>query len=289
MGLTRDVADWVARTSIEPAEAPAVAGAARAGIIDTVATILAGVDEPVSRIVAETVAEDRAAPIADRVGARLRTSMEGAALVNGTSGHALDYDDVSRSVIGHPSVVVLPAALAAAQGVGASGRDLLEAYVIGVEVMAKLGRAMGTAHYRTGWHATSTAGTLGAAMAVGKLLRLGPEPLQHALAIAASEASGSRQNFGTMTKPFHPGHAARCGVLAARLAQKGMTGDTTILEAPLGYFALFSYGEARLDGVANTLGIGPPTRCSTWRASTSCRRPTSPQRRWSCRRAVSRP
>jgi len=253
MGLTRDIAEWVARTSLDGA-APAVAGAARAGIIDTVAVILAGVDEPVSRIVAEAVAEDGAAPVADRLGARLRTSMEGAALVNGTTGHALDYDDVNRSAIGHPSVVVLPAALAAAQGAGASGRDLLEAYVLGVEVMAKLGRAMGTAHYRTGWHATSTAGTLGAAMAAGKIFRLEPEPLQHALAIAASEASGSRQNFGTMTKPFHPGHAARSGVLAARLARKGMTGDTTILEAPLGYFALFAYGEARLDGIRDALG-----------------------------------
>jgi 2-methylcitrate dehydratase PrpD len=253
MGLTRDVAEWVARTSLDEAP-PAVAGAARTGIIDTIAVTLAGVDEPVSRIVAEAVAEERAAPVADRLGARLRTSMEGAALVNGTTGHALDYDDVSRSVIGHPSVVVLPAALAAAQGVDAAGHDLLEAYVVGMEVMAKLGRAMGMAHYRTGWHATSTAGTLGAAMAAGKIFGLEPEPLQHALAIAASEASGSRQNFGTMTKPFHPGHAARCGVLAARLARKGMTGDPDILEAPLGYFALFSYGEARLEGVGAALG-----------------------------------
>jgi 2-methylcitrate dehydratase PrpD len=138
--------------------------------------------------------------------------------------------------------------------VGASGRALLEAYVLGVEVMTKLGRAMGTAHYRTGWHATSTLGTLGAAMAAGKLFRLEPEALEHALAIAVSEASGSRQNFGTMTKPFHPGHAARCGVLAARLARKGMTGDTTILEGPLGYFAMFAYGEAQIDGIRDALG-----------------------------------
>lgn len=253
MGLTHDVAEWIARTSIDEAPA-AVVDAARSAIIDTVAVILAGAAEPVTRIVAAAVAEEGASPVADRLGARLRTSMEGAAFVNGVSGHALDYDDVNRSAIGHPSVVVLPAALAAAQGAGASGRALLEAYVLGVEVMAKLGRAMGTAHYRTGWHATSTLGTLGAAMAAGKVFRLEPEALRHALAIAVSEASGSRQNFGTMTKPFHPGHAARCGVLAARLARKGMTGDTAILEAPLGYFAIFSYGEARIDGVAERLG-----------------------------------
>jgi 2-methylcitrate dehydratase PrpD len=253
VGLTSEVAEWIARTSIDGAD-EAVVHAARSAILDTVAVILAGAAEPVTRIVAATVAEDAASPVADRLGAQLRTSMEGAALVNGVSGHALDYDDVNRSAIGHPSVVIFPAALAAAQGTGASGRRLLEAYTLGVEVMTKLGRAMGTAHYRTGWHATSTLGALGAAMAAGKLFRLEPEPLQHALAIAASTASGSRQNFGTMTKPFHPGHAARCGVLAARLARKGMTGDTGILEAPLGYFALFSYGKARIDSVGETLG-----------------------------------
>ena len=253
MGLTRDVAQWVARMSIDEAP-PGVVDAARSAIIDTVAVILAGAAEPVSKIVADAVAEDGAAPVADRLGARLRTSMEGAALVNGVSGHALDYDDVNRSSIGHPSVVILPAALAAAQGAGASGRRLVEAYVAGVEVMTKLGRAMGTAHYRTGWHATSTLGTLGAAMAAGKVFGLPTEVLQHALAVAASEASGSRQNFGTMTKPYHPGHAARCGVAAARLARRGMTGDTTILEAPLGYFAIFAYGEAGPAGLAASLG-----------------------------------
>jgi 2-methylcitrate dehydratase PrpD len=253
MGLTRDVAAWVAAASIDDAGAR-VLDAARWAIVDTVAVILAGADEPVTRIVAATIAEDGARPVADRLGAPLRTSMEAAALVNGVSGHALDYDDVNRSAIGHPSVVVFPAALAAAQGVEASGRRLVEAYAIGVEVMTKLGRAMGTAHYRTGWHATSTLGVLGAAMAAGKIFGLDAGGLEHALAIAASTASGSRQNFGTMTKPFHPGHAARCGVLAARLAQKGMTGDTTILEAPLGYFALFSYGRARTGGVGESLG-----------------------------------
>lgn len=253
MGLTRDVANWIAHTSIGDASTE-VFDAARTALMDTAAVVLAGVSEPVTQIVAATVAEDGANPVADRLGARLRTSMESAAFVNAVSGHALDYDDVNLSAIGHPSVVVWPAALAAAQGVRASGRDLLEAYALGVEVVAKLGRAMGAAHYRAGWHATSTLGTLGAAMAAGKLLRLDPEALQHALAIAASEASGSRQNFGTMTKPFHPGHAARCGVLAARLAQKGMTGDTAILEAPLGYFALFAFGEAKIDGVRDALG-----------------------------------
>jgi 2-methylcitrate dehydratase PrpD len=192
--------------------------------------------------------------VAAQLGTGLRTSAEGAALINGVSGHALDYDDVSVSVRGHPSVVVLPAALAAAQSVGASGRALLEAFVAGVEVMAKLGRAIGPAHYRAGWHATSTLGTLASAVAAGKLLGLDAGRLEHALAIAVSEASGSRQNFGTMTKPFHPGHAARCGVHAARLAQKGMLGDPTAIEGPVGFFAMFAFGEARPGDVVDALG-----------------------------------
>src|SRR5215471_9298877 len=141
MPLTLDLASWVASASIDemPRE---VREAAKAAILDTTAAILAGAPEPVTRIVAAVLAEEGARPIADRLGAHLRTSMEGAALINGVSGHALDYDDVSRSAIGHPSVVVFPAALAAAQGAGASGRDLLGAYAVGVEVMTKLGRAM---------------------------------------------------------------------------------------------------------------------------------------------------
>jgi len=253
MGATRDSAAWVARFAIGGA-APEVTTAAKAAVLDTTGVILAGTPEPVTRIVASVVAEDGSRPVADQLGGDLRTSAEGAALVNGTSGHALDYDDVNLSVRGHPSIAVLPAAFAAAQSVGASGRALLEAYIAGVEVMAKLGRAMGPAHYRAGWHATSTLGTLGAAAAAGKLFGLEIPQLEHALAIAVSEASGCQQNFGTMTKPFHPGHAARCGVHAARLAGKGMTGDPTAIEGPLGFFAVFSFGAAQLNGLADSLG-----------------------------------
>jgi 2-methylcitrate dehydratase PrpD len=252
-GATGEVAAWVAGASLDamPAE---VVERARAGVIDTVGVILAGVDEPVTRIAAGLVAEDGGAPVAAQLGTALRTTAESAALLNGVSGHALDYDDVSVSLTGHPSVVVLPAALAAAELAGATGTALLEAYVAGVEVTAKLGIAIGPAHYRAGWHATSTLGTLGAAVAAGRVLGLDAGRLAHALAIAVSMASGSRQNFGTMTKPFHAGHAARCGLAAARLAGAGMTADTTAVEAPLGLFALLSFGEGRPDAVGPSLG-----------------------------------
>jgi 2-methylcitrate dehydratase PrpD len=253
MGATRDIGAWVAAASLAamPAE---VLERARAAIIDTVGVILAGVDEPVTRIAAGIVAEDGGAPVASQLGNALRTSPGAAALLNGISGHALDYDDVSVSLTGHPSVVVLPAALAAAELAGATGAALLEAYVTGVEVMAKLGMAIGPAHYRAGWHATATMGTLGAAAAAARLLGLDAGRTAQALAIAVSQSSGSRRNFGTMTKPYHAGHAARSGLEAARLAAAGMTADETAIEAPAGLFALLAYGEGRPDAVAASLG-----------------------------------
>ncbi len=253
MGVTADMAAWVESVSLAHVPAEAVQRG-RSAVIDTVAAILAGTVEPVSRIAARCAAEDAGSPIAAMLGTAFRCPPEAAALLNGISGHALDYDDVGASATGHPSVVVFPAALAAAELVGASGRQLLEGYLVGIEVMAKLGLAMGHEHYVRGWHATSTLGTLGAAMAAGKVIGLSQEQLAHALAISISEASGSRQNFGTMVKPFHAGHAASCGVRAARLASHGMTGAAEALEAPLGFFALFSFGHAQPSTAAESLG-----------------------------------
>ena len=142
-----------------------------------------------------------------------------AALANGTAAHALDYDDMCFVSLAHPSAPLVAAALAAAEAAGASGRALLDAYVVGFEIEARLGRAMNPRHYQRGWHCTSTLGTIGAAAAAARLLGLDATARGHALAIAASEASGLKENFGTMVKPLHAGLAARNGVLAARLAQ----------------------------------------------------------------------
>lgn len=253
MGTTQELASWATATGYEQLP-PLVVDRSRAAIIDTTAAILAGVREPVTRITTEMVAEDGCRPVAAQLGTGFRTSPDNAALLNGVSGHALDYDDVSASVEGHPSVVVMPAALAAAEVAGASGRELVGAYAVGVEVMAKLALALGQRHYRAGWHATSTLGTLGAAVAAGRLLGLDAAQMAAALGIAVSEASGSRQNFGTMVKPFHAGHAAGCGVRAARLARAGMTASAEALEGRLGYLALFSGGGEP----ASPAGLGAP-------------------------------
>jgi 2-methylcitrate dehydratase PrpD len=252
-GRARELADWVAGLDLERVPDDAVEAAVR-GITDTVGVMLAGVGEPVTQIVAAIVAEDGCRPIASQIGAGLRTSPENAALVNGTGGHALDYDDVNPSMIGHPSVVAVAATLAAAEVVDASGSELIAAYVAAVEAMGALGRAMGQPHYHAGWHATSTLGTLGAALGAGRLLGLDGAGLERALAIAVSEASGSRQNFGTMTKPFHAGHAARCGVHAARLAAAGMTAGGAALDGEFGYFSLFGLSRARPELLLEGLG-----------------------------------
>jgi 2-methylcitrate dehydratase PrpD len=134
---------------------------------------------------------------------------------------------------------VVPAALALGQALGASGEDVITAFVIGVEVEAKIGKAMTAAHLRRGWHPTATIGTLGAVAAAAKLLRLTGPQVQMALGVAASKAAGLRQNFGTMTKPLHAGEAARKGVEAAQLAQRGFTADACILDGRFSFLNVF--------------------------------------------------
>jgi 2-methylcitrate dehydratase PrpD len=251
--LTRDVAEWLAELRLERIPAPAIERGT-ASMLDTLGVTLAGLDEPAARIAAQLAAADKAAPVASQIGTSFRTSMEWAAFLNGIAGHALDYDDVSYAVIGHPSVVVLPAVLAVAEATGASGASVLVAYIAGVEIMAKLARALGEQHYLSGWHMTATTGCIASAAAAAKLLCVNPPGIQAALAIAASSAAGLRLNFGTMTKPYHAGHAGRCGVSAARLASAGFTGDPHVFDGRQGFFAAYAAQAARADMVGPALG-----------------------------------
>jgi 2-methylcitrate dehydratase PrpD len=168
------------------------------------------------------------------------TTLLNAAFVNGVLSHALDYDDSSWRLIGHPSAVVLPSVLSAAESLDCSGSELLTAYLIGTEVSCKMGAAAEPELYHAGWHATSVIGVLGAAAGVGYLLGLNLNQMIHALGIAASSASGLRQNFGSMTKPFHAGIAARNGANAAYLAKYGFTSNKDALEGKTGFFANFT-------------------------------------------------
>ena len=183
-----------------------------------------------------------------------RTQAVQAALLNGTAAHALDFDDVADGIKGHPSTVLVPAILAVAQEVQASGRDVLEAYCVGFQIESAIADGMAIdRHYARGWHSTATIGVLAAAAAACRLLGFDVTRTRQALGIAASMAGGSRQNFGTMTKPLHAGMAASDGVLAATLASAGFTADTAQLESPLGYFALYGDENNDLSRVATTL------------------------------------
>lgn len=163
-----------------------------------------------------------------------------AALLHGAVVHALDFDDTNHPAYAHPSAVIVSALLAAAAGTDARGSDLVAGYIVGFEMMGKLGRALNKAHYIKGWHATGTFGALAASVAVGALLRLPPEQIVTSMSIAASMASGVRANFGTMVKPFHAGLAARAGVESALLAQEGFTASPEALEHRFGYLAVFA-------------------------------------------------
>lgn len=169
-----------------------------------------------------------------------RVDMTGAALLNGISSHTFDFDDTHLKTIIHPAGPVASAALALAEHIGASGRALLDALVLGIDVACRVGNLMYPDHYDRGWHITGSTGTLGAAAACARLLGLDERQTTMALGIAASQPIGLREQFGTMTKPFHPGGAARAGLLAALLAKHGYTASPRALEAPRGYVQVVS-------------------------------------------------
>jgi 2-methylcitrate dehydratase PrpD len=252
MNETTAVADFIAKSRWEDCPAPAVA-AAGAAILDCLGVMLAGSAEPAARILQSVARAEGGAPIATIVGTGRRTGTLWAALANGTAAHALDFDDTNFVLLGHPSAPVLAAALAAGEAALASGQALLHAFLLGFEVETTLAAVINPEHYEHGWHATATLGTLGAAAAASRLLGLDAAQIRTALAVAASQSSGLKENFGTMTKPFHAGHAARNGVLAALLAREGWTASDQALEGPQGFFHVLGAGARRLDAV-NTLG-----------------------------------
>jgi 2-methylcitrate dehydratase PrpD len=218
-----------------PAEA---VGWAKVGILDTVGVTLAGASEDCAQIVSRLAANSAGPSLlfgADRGAAPLD-----AALINGTAAHALDFDDCSNSMGGHPSAPVLPALFAIAGTRKASGRDFLAAYVAGFETETRIARGVNFHHYEKGWHPTATLGTFGAAAASSHLLGLDAHRTAIALSLAASLASGIKANFGTMTKPLHVGHASRNGLIAALLAADGFTANTGALEHAQGFFLVFN-------------------------------------------------
>ncbi len=179
-------------------------------------------------------------PQATVLGRKERIDMAGAALVNGITSHTFDFDDTHLKTIIHPAGPVASAVLALAEVTGASGRAVIDSLVLGIDVACRVGNAMYPDHYDRGWHITGSTGMLGAAAACSRLMGLNVDQTQMALGIAASTPVGLREQFGTMTKPFHPGAAARAGLLAALLAREGFTASKRALEAPRGFMQVAS-------------------------------------------------
>jgi 2-methylcitrate dehydratase PrpD len=180
------------------------------------------------------------APQSSVLGRADKVDMASAALVNGITSHTFDFDDTHLKTVIHPAGPVASALLALAETTGASGRMLIDALVLGVDVECRIGNMMYPEHYDRGWHITGSAGVLGAAAACARLLALDERRTAWALGIAASQPIGMREQFGTMTKPFHPGAAARAGLTAALLAKNGFTASPRAIEAPRGYAQVVS-------------------------------------------------
>lgn len=245
MRPTLDLAERISTTTFETLS-PASCTVASQALLDFVGVAVAGMDEPLARILREQVDAEGGNPQAALLGTASRANVRQAALVNGSAGHAHDYDDVHDAMIGHPTVPVAPAVLALAEHLGRSGAEALTAFCAGVETECILGRYAGPSHYARGWHATATLGTFGAAAAAASLLHLDREATAAALGIAGTRAAGLKSQFGTMCKPLHAGHAAATGVEAALLASRGFTSRLDLLETRQGFMATQS-GDPSLD------------------------------------------
>jgi 2-methylcitrate dehydratase PrpD len=206
-------------------------------VLDYLGCVIAGAGDPLVGMLLDEAAEAGGVAQASIVGHRQRLPALAAALVNGAAGHALDYDDVNLAMPGHPSVAILPALLALAELKGSSGREIVTAFVAGYETACRIGMALQPRHYALGFHSTATIGSFGAAAACARLLCLDAEATAMALGIAGTQAAGLKSQFGTMCKPLHAGKAAANGLLAARLAVRGFSSRSDLLECEQGFAA----------------------------------------------------
>ncbi|MBW8270787.1 MmgE/PrpD family protein [Caldovatus aquaticus] len=252
MPLTRALGEFVAGLTYAriPAEAVRIA---RTGFVDCVGTMIAGREEDAVQILRRTLGVGGAAGEATLYFSDLRAPAPEAAWINGVAGHALDYDDVALR--GHPSTVLVPAILAEGEALGASGEQMLAAYLAGYETWAELVRRDQGFHHVKGWHPTGIFGAVAAAAACASLRRLDAARAAMAIALGASQSAGLTANFGTMTKPFHAGRAAHAGAIAARLAQAGFTAHLDALEHPQGFLSAVSqHGEVDRASEPTALG-----------------------------------
>jgi 2-methylcitrate dehydratase PrpD len=260
--ITGEIAAFVADARLREVD-DEVRHLAKRSIIDGIGLALAGSVSECARISGDYLAAmglpgDRGAAV---IGTSLRVPARFAAFANGMAIHADDYDDTQLAVakdrvyglLTHPTAPALPPVLALAECHERSGAEVLTAYLVAVEVECKVAEAIAPRHYQQGFHSTGTCGAIGAAAGAAKVLRLDAEATRRALALGATQAAGLRENFGTMTKPFHAGRAAESGVVAAELASRGFTASPIGLEADRGFFRAAGGGYAA-DAILGRLG-----------------------------------
>jgi 2-methylcitrate dehydratase PrpD len=239
MSATHDIAARVASIRYEDLP-PDVVEWARQTLLDWLGVALAGSREQLARILRDEAAEQGGNPVATIVGGKFKTGTQLAALVNGATAHALDYDDAHFLATVHSGVTVISGMLALAEQRGAAGHDFITALAAGFEAIGATAAYVGEKHYRLGFHSTGTIGSFGSAAACANLLGLDAATTATAFGLAAAQAAGIRAMFGTMTKPFHAGKAAQNGLIAADLAARGFTSNPHVLEAELGFGATHS-------------------------------------------------
>jgi 2-methylcitrate dehydratase PrpD len=230
--------------------------AARDGVLDFLAAAVGGLTDGAYLRLLNTLLPMAGTGPARLIGHSARTDAQTATLLNGYLGHALDYDDVQAGVRGHPSTVILPALFALAEAERVTAEALLAAYVVGVEAMARLGRAIGSRHYETGFHNTATLGPIGAAAALAHLLGFSTAQTANAIGIAATQAAGLRIQFASDIKPLHAGLAARAAILAVTLVRAGLQGNADALGGRLGFLSVLGFGQA--DAMRCVAGWGEP-------------------------------
>jgi 2-methylcitrate dehydratase PrpD len=230
---------------------------AKIHILDTFGAALAGVATDAASIALDYCGRVGRSDEASIWGTRVKSSAPMAAFANGLLGHAIDFDDWDAYIhAGHPTCMVVGAALSLGEAIGSSGKDLLKAYVLGIEVLTKISAAGPNLQDR-GFHSTPVLGGFGAAVACASLLRLDPSRIKAAMGVTASAVGGIHRQQGSMVKPFHAGNAARNGVEAALLAEKGFTADPAIFEAPRGFCDTF-FGKGTCDYEKMIADIGKP-------------------------------
>jgi 2-methylcitrate dehydratase PrpD len=259
-GLTRELTEFILSTSFEDIP-PEVTSLAKKSILDGFGLALAGSVAESGTIVQKYLRSASGPGEAVVIGTSMQTGKRFAAFANGVGIHADDFDDTQLAVasdrvyglLTHPTAPCLPAAFAEAQVHDHSGREFLAAYLTGVETECKISEAISPRHYQHGFHSTATCGPFAAAGAVARLRTFDHDMLERALGIAGSQSGGLRENFGTMTKPFHAGRAAESGIVACDLAEMGWTATRKILEAPRGFFQAHG-GGYDLEAIRGKLG-----------------------------------